>query len=51
MEKITYLSYNVQYCFNELFFIFYEKNTDFINSVVAISSYLISDSNEYYDVI
>lgn len=52
MQNITYLSDNVQNCLNDLFSIAYnKKNDDFMESILEISSYLMSKSNEYDDVL
>lgn len=50
MKNITYLSDNVQNCLNDLFSTSYKKTDDFIESVIEISSYLISENKEYDDI-
>lgn len=51
MANITYLSDKIQNCLNELFSTSYKKTDDFMKSVIEISSYLISESNEYDNIL
>jgi len=50
MENISYLSDKIQNCLNDLFSASYKKTDDFNKSLIDISSYLVTESEEY-DVI
>ncbi len=51
MGNITYLSDSIQNCINDLFTTSYKKTDDFIESLIELSSYLLSESDKYDDVL
>jgi len=51
MDNITYLSDKIQNCLNDLFSTTYNENNDFLESLVQVSSYLISDSDKYDEIL